>query len=137
MQNIELSRLRVLCVDDQENMLKLLRTLLAAGGMRDVTTLADGEEALRLVAGGRCDVAISDLQMQPLDGLAFTRKLRAHPDPAIARTPVLLLTGHADPERVTAAKRVGVDDFLIKPISVADLQMRIRRAVTHCRAAAG
>lgn len=133
----DLHALRIVCIDDQENMLKLLRTLLAAGGMRDVATYADPEAALTTIGAGRCDVAICDLQMQPLDGLELTRRVRANADAAIARIPILLLTGHADPERVTAAKRAGVDDFLVKPISVADLKLRIGRAIAHARSAIG
>jgi CheY-like chemotaxis protein len=136
MSRSALADLRIVCVDDHENMLKLLRTLLSAGGMRDVTVFTEARTALAHLAAGRSDLVVCDLQMKPMDGLEFTRRLRASDSPAVARLPVLLLTGHADPERVNAAKDAGVDDFLVKPISVGDLKTRIARVCDRRRSVA-
>jgi CheY-like chemotaxis protein len=125
----------IVCLDDQDNMLRLLRTLLAAGGMRNVETFADAGDALRHLEAWPCDVAICDLQMKPLDGLGFTRRLRAHDSARLQALPVILLTGHAEPERVRAARDAGVDDVLVKPISVGELQARISRVLSRRRAA--
>src|SRR5438128_8315099 len=100
---------RVLVVDDDPNMLSMLRRLLGFEGYT-VSTAPDGESALRLAATERPDVVVLDVMLPGIDGLQVCRGVRSR-----TGVPVLLLTARsAVPDRV-AGLDAGADDYLPKP----------------------
>ncbi|KZB86074.1 response regulator [Amycolatopsis regifaucium] len=105
---------RVLIVDDQALFREALATLLEVQPEIEVVgEAADGEQAIRLCAELRPDVALMDLRMPVLDGIAATTRLRAeHPD-----VQVLALTTFDDDEDVFAALRAGAVGYLLKDVS--------------------
>ncbi|ANN17971.1 DNA-binding response regulator [Amycolatopsis orientalis] len=105
---------RVLIVDDQALFREALATLLEVqSGIEVVGEAADGEQAVRLCAELRPDVALMDLRMPVLDGIAATRRLRAE-QPGVR---VLALTTFDDDEDVFAALRAGAVGYLLKDVS--------------------
>ncbi|WP_037311670.1 response regulator transcription factor [Amycolatopsis orientalis] len=105
---------RVLIVDDQALFREALATLLEVQpGIEVVGEAADGEQAVRLCADLRPDVALMDLRMPVLDGIAATRRLRAE-QPGVR---VLALTTFDDDEDVFAALRAGAVGYLLKDVS--------------------
>ena len=99
----------VLVVDDKENMLKLFSRIL--GDAYAVTTAADGERALGLLASREFDVVVTDIQMPGADGFAVLREVKRR-WPA---TEVVLVTAYASIPKAVEAMREGVLDFLEKP----------------------
>ncbi|RSM55995.1 DNA-binding response regulator [Amycolatopsis sp. WAC 01376] len=109
---------RVLIVDDQALFREALATLLEVQpGIEVVGEAADGEQAVRLCAELRPDVALMDLRMPVLDGIAATARLRAE-QPGVR---VLALTTFDDDEDVFAALRAGAVGYLLKDVSSTQL----------------
>lgn len=120
--------LEVLVVDDHEFMRSILSTLLRAFGFLSIRVAENGEQALRALAEKPADIVITDLKMPQLDGVEFTRRLRAEVTRA-AFTPVVLVTGHASAQRVAAARDAGVNEFVVKPLTGRLLARRLRRLI--------
>lgn len=110
-------RARVLCVDDNPDLLALLQRHLKAD--YEVLTASDGESALAMLqAGPRFDVIISDLLMPGLYGVTFLNQARR----ISPETPSIILTGRDDPiTRATARKSTGAEWLLFKPYEKSDL----------------
>lgn len=128
-----ISDIHVLVVDDNRQMRFLLRCLLRAGGVHDVTEAANATEAFEILSGRPVDLVIVDWMMQPMDGLAFTRLMRWSPESANPYVPLLMLTAHTETSRVTAARDAGVSGFIKKPISARVLFDRITSSLTDTR----
>ncbi len=118
----------VLVVEDHEDTRSLLKTMLEMRGYR-VATAEDGEEGVTLARKERPRLVIMDATLPRLDGLAATRRIRT--DPALARVPVVFLSGHAQPDFREAALGAGGTDFLVKPVALEDLASVLEK---HMRA---
>jgi len=125
------SRERVLVVDDDPPLRRMLERTLAAEGF-EVTLAADGGAALVAAERSAPDLIVLDVAMPVLDGLAVCRRLR---DKGLS-TPILMLTARdAVPDRV-AGLEAGADDYLVKPFAIQELVARLR-ALTRRRDHAG
>jgi two-component system chemotaxis response regulator CheY len=124
--------IEILVVDDHESMRTIVSALLRAFGFQRIREAESGEAALRLLAELPADLVIVDLKMPGMDGVDFTRRLRAAPDRR-AYIPVLMMTGHATPARVVAARDAGVNEFLVKPMTGRILADRLRRIIDEDR----
>jgi len=128
-----ISDIHVLVVDDNRQMRFLLRCLLRAGGVQDVTEANDAEEAFEVLRGRPVDLIIVDWMMQPINGLEFTRMIRWNADSPNPYAPLLMLTAHTEASRVAAARDAGVTGFVKKPISARVLFERVTNALTDTR----
>jgi CheY-like chemotaxis protein len=120
--------LRILLAEDDEFSAQLMDKLLGRRGHR-VRLASNGREALALAGQGSFDLMLLDMHMPELDGLEVVRRVRERERVAGGHLPVIALTARSrkeDRERCLAA---GVDDFLTKPVSVADLLAAIDRVV--------
>jgi two-component system chemotaxis response regulator CheY len=117
------SALHVLVVDDQQTMRSLVRNSLQQLGVREIREAADGEAGLREVVTKPVHLVISDFNMPNLDGLGLLRAIRAHPP--IKSTAFIMLTGRADRELVQRAVQFGVNNYLVKPFTVAQLKEKL------------
>lgn len=115
--------LRVLIVDDQQSMRLLIRSSLQQLGFKTFEEAPDGEEGLRKLVAEPADLVISDFNMPKLDGLGFLRAIRMYPP--TAKTAYIMLTGRADKDLVQRAVQFGVNNYLVKPFSVAMLKEKI------------
>ena len=115
--------IHTLIVDDQASMRALIRTSLQQLGFREFREAADGEIGLRAMLSGPSHLIISDFNMPNLDGLGLLRAVRAHPP--IAGTAFIMLTGRADKELVQRAVQFGVNNYLVKPFTVAQLKEKV------------
>ena len=123
--------LRILIVDDEPRILLLMKGLLKANGY-EVETAKDGAAALDAVKAGGIDIVITDLRMQPMDGMALFREVRAtSPD-----IPVILLTAYASVETAIDAMKCGIFDYLTKPFKVEDMLACLKRAEDKIRRSA-
>jgi len=126
--------LKILLVDDNHHMRVLLTEILRAIGVKHAFEAADGAEALQMMRAYPIDIVMTDLAMQPLDGIDFVRLLRNSPDSPNPMVPVIMITGHSTLRRVAEARDVGVTEFLSKPVTARGVIERISRVVDHPRA---
>ncbi|MFI4973492.1 MAG: response regulator [Caulobacterales bacterium] len=125
--------LKILLVDDNQHMRVLLTEILRAIGVRQAFDAADGAEALQLLRHQPIDIVMTDLAMQPLDGIDFVRLIRNSPDSPNPMIPVIMVTGHSTMRRVGEARDVGVTEFLSKPVTARGVIDRISMVVEHPR----
>ena len=121
---------RIVVADDEPRLLELLEIVLA-GVASQVITAGDGEAAWRAIRTHRPDVAVLDADMPGIPGLDVARLVRA--EPSLARTKLLLITGHAG--IAAAAAAAGVDRSLAKPFTPADLSRTVRELLDDTDAA--
>ena len=120
-----LSNLGILVADDNPYTRKLLRMMLVNLGTKTVYEAADGVSAVDLVRTADPDVMILDWEMPVLSGAQVARIVRSpgvFPKPNL---PIIMLTAHGQRARVTTALKLGVNEFLVKPISPKALQDRL------------
>jgi two-component system chemotaxis response regulator CheY len=115
--------IQTLIVDDQQTMRSLVRNGLHQLGMTATREAIDGEAALREVVAHPVHLIISDFNMPKLDGLGLLRAVRAYP--ATRTVAFIMLTGRADRELVQRASQFGVNNFLVKPFTIATLREKI------------
>ena len=117
------STLRILVVDDQLSMRALVRNGLQQLGFADICEAGDGEEGLRIAVSRSPHLVLTDFNMPKLDGLGLLRAIRAHPP--TKSMAVIMLTGRADRELVQRAVQFGINNYLVKPFTVATLKQKI------------
>jgi two-component system chemotaxis response regulator CheY len=126
-------RLKILLVDDNHYMRVLLGEILRAIGVLEIFEANDGAEALQTMRQNTVDIVMTDLSMQPLDGIDFVRLLRNSPDSPNPMVPVIMITGHSTMQRVAEARDAGVNEFLAKPLTARGVIERIGQVVEHPR----
>jgi two-component system, chemotaxis family, chemotaxis protein CheY len=127
-------QLDVLVVDDNPFMRKIVRSLLVNIGVKSVTEASDGIEGLDAIRTTAPDVVILDWEMPLLNGPEFVRIVRSpgvFPTPDI---PIIMLSGHGEKWRVIEAVRLGVNEFLCKPVSTKALLERLISIIAKPRA---
>ena len=113
----------ILIVDDYATMVRIIRNLLGQIGFEDVDDASDGSGALTKMRAKQYGLVISDWNMEPMTGYDLLREVRA--DPAIAGTPFIMVTAESKTENVIAAKKAGVNNYIIKPFNAQTLQHKI------------
>jgi CheY-like chemotaxis protein len=115
---------RILLVEDDNLTVSLIKDRLQRAGY-GVDHQGDGVEALAAAAASRYDVIVVDVKMPRLDGFSVVAKLRA--SELHAKTPILMLTALGGSQDVVRGFDLGVDDYMRKPFSPAELVARIER----------
>ena len=133
MARLRFDLLKILLVDDNQDMRVLLTEILRAIGVKLIFEAADGAQALQMLRGNPIDIVMTDLAMEPLDGIDFVRLLRNSQDSPNPMVPVIMITGHSTMRRVGEARDVGVTEFLSKPVTARGVIERITRVVDHPR----
>lgn len=129
-----LSGLHVVIADDNENMRRIITAMLKGAGVRKIYPCSNGYEAILAVSRYSVDIAVVDLNMQPVDGLEFTRFMRASPLSTNPYLPIILMTGNADRQRVLKARDVGVHEVMVKPVTPKALLGRFQSVLGKPRA---
>lgn len=114
---------KVLVVDDEPQIVRALRINLAARGY-DVSTAANGQEALRVAASVHPDVVVLDLGLPDIDGAVVIEGLRGW-----TSVPIIVLSARTDSGDKVAALDAGADDYVTKPFGMDELLARLRAAV--------
>jgi two-component system, chemotaxis family, chemotaxis protein CheY len=133
MVHINFNKLRFLIVDDNLHMRRILRTLLHGFGARDITEAEDGAGGFEAFTQGNPDIIFIDWAMPIFDGLELIQMIRQPGANANPFVPIIMLTGHTERTRVTAARDAGITEFLAKPISAKRLYQRVFSIVAHPR----
>lgn len=133
MPDYNFENLCVLVVDDNRHMRTLLRDLLRSLGVGTVIEANDGMSGFQKLKQAAPDIIVTDLLMQPIDGLQFARMVRNEnrsPQPFV---PIIMVTGFADKLRVTEARDAGVTEFLAKPVTTEAMYARLESIIEKPR----
>jgi DNA-binding NtrC family response regulator len=120
----DLEKIRVLIVDDQQEMRSMIKGMLMDMGITQTFEASDGKEALSFsdAALDMVDVVICDWNMPKLSGVEFLRQMRS----VSPEMPFLMITGRSDVDSVAEAKASGVTAYIRKPFSPAQLETKLR-----------
>ena len=132
-KKIDFDQMSFLIVDDNSHMRRLVRSLLHGFGSRQVFEAEDGAGGLEAVETYGPDIMITDWAMPIFDGLELVQMIRNPDSCRNAYIPIIMLTGHAEKQRVIQARDMGVTEFLAKPISAKALYDRIYNIVMNPR----
>lgn len=128
---LDLTRLRVLLVDDNAALRGALRVSLHAFGCAQVLEADAVDRALDVLASKSVDLVVTDWKMSPRDGLDFVRTLRRPAGSPAPFVPVIMLSAYSDRQRIAEATAAGVDAFLVKPFTAASLAQTLIETLTR------
>ncbi len=133
MSGYRFDRLKILVVDDNQHMRKLVTAILRAFGTIQIYESSEGEHAWKLLRENNPDIVILDWMMEGMTGIDLAKMIRtsaASPNPYI---PIIMLTGRSDLESVQQARDAGVNEFLAKPVSVKAILSRLTAVIEQPR----
>ena len=113
----------ILVVDDYNTMIRIIRNLLRQLGFEDIDDAADGASALSKMRGRRYGLVISDWNMEPMTGYDLLKEIRG--DPNLAGIPFIMVTAESKTDNVIAAKKAGVNNYIVKPFNAQTLKSKI------------
>jgi diguanylate cyclase (GGDEF)-like protein len=119
---------RVLVVDDDRNLRKIISTNLELAGFA-VETASDGAEALSMIENLQPDIVLLDLMMPYMDGYEVAKRIRNHQNPSIANVPIIILTAKGETEDKLRGFEAGADDYITKPFGPQELLARVRAKI--------
>lgn len=117
--------LRILVLEDEGYIRQIICRLLRQIGFRLINEAGNGIDGLREIMRVRPQLILCDIHMEPMDGIAFLRKLRGLGHDPLSQVPVIFLTADKARDTVVAAKELRVDGYLAKPVSMKTLKDRI------------
>jgi CheY-like chemotaxis protein len=132
-KHLDLASLSALVIDDQPFFRTLLVEVLRSIGVTSIAVADDGITGLRAFEEHKPDVVITDWLMPNLDGVALTKKIRAHPLEARKQTPIILVTAANQRSKIEFARSSGIDEFILKPISAKAIADRLREVMERPR----
>ncbi len=113
----------VLVVDDYSTMVRIIRNLLKQLGFVEIDETNDGHAALAKMRERKYGLVISDWNMEPMTGYDLLQQVRGDED--LAETPFIMITAESKTENVIAAKKAGVNNYIVKPFNAATLKTKI------------
>ena len=131
MKEVDKGSLKILVIDDEPFMRQMIVRLLEDLDFENITEAANGVEGLQKVIemGQELGLVICDLEMPSMNGFDFVRLLRALPESSHAGVPVLIVSGQSQEENVRAITELGINGFLVKPVTSRELAERIPAAI--------
>lgn len=113
----------ILIIDDYKTMLRIIRNLLKQLGFDNVDEAADGSAALAKMRTRQYGLVISDWNMEPMTGYQLLQEVRA--DETLKATPFIMITAESKTDNVIAAKKAGVNNYIVKPFNAATLKTKM------------
>lgn len=113
----------ILVVDDYNTMIRIIRNLLKQLGFEDIDDASDGSAAFAKMKEKRYGLVISDWNMEPMTGYELLKEVRA--DSTLGKTPFIMVTAESKTENVIAAKKAGVNNYIVKPFNAQTLKAKI------------
>ena len=133
MSEYNFDRLRVLVVDDNAHMRKLVTTILQAFGISLIAEAESADRAWQSLRASNPDVIVLDWVMEGMSGVELVRSIRATPQAPNPFVPVIMLSGHTSLEHVRQARDAGVNEFIAKPVSVRTMMSRLVAVIENPR----
>lgn len=119
--------MNVLVVDDYKSMVRIVRGMLNQLGFVNVDDAPDGAAAMALLKEKNYGLVLSDWNMQPVTGLELLKQVRA--EEKTRGTPFVMVTAEAKVENVIAARQAGVNNYVIKPFTLAVLKQKLTSVI--------
>lgn len=119
--------MNVLIVDDYKTMLRIIRNLLKQLGFDNVDEAIDGSDALGKLRGKSYGLIISDWNMEPMTGYELLKEVRS--DAQLKATPFIMVTAESKTDNVVAAKKAGVNNYIVKPFNAATLKTKMAAVI--------
>jgi two-component system chemotaxis response regulator CheY len=129
----QFDRLKVLVVDDNAHMRKLVITILQAFGVSQIFEADNGEHAWASLREHNPDVCVLDWMMEGMSGVDLALKIRTDPQTPNPFVPMIRLTGHTHIDRVRQARDAGINEFIAKPVSVKTVMQRLQSVIENPR----
>lgn len=120
-----LAKLKILVVDDNTHMIKIVKTILRGFDVKDLFDATDAAGAIDIIRGTSIDLVITDLAMNPMNGCELTRWIRTDLDSPNTFTPIIMLTAYAERSKVEAARDAGITEFCAKPVTASELYRKV------------
>ncbi len=117
-------KMPILIVDDYKTMLRIIRNLLKQLGFDNVDEATDGTDALAKMRVKNYGLVISDWNMEPMTGYELLKEVRA--DKHLKEVPFIMVTAESKTDNVIAAKKAGVNNYIVKPFNAATLKGKIQ-----------
>jgi len=114
----------VLVVDDYQTMIRIIRNLLNQLGFKNIEEAKDGKQALEKLNAGKFGLVISDWNMEPMTGYELLQQVRA--SEKLKATPFIMVTAESKTENVIAAKKAGVNNYIVKPFNAETLKGKLK-----------
>ena len=133
MSTASLSKLKVLIVDDNQNMRILLRSLLCVIGVKNIIDASDGDKGFKVFQEHAFDIVLCDIRMEPADGFSLLEKIRTDIKSRNPYIPFIFLSGHGEAIYVKKARDLGMNEFMVKPVTLDTLQQKIESALNNPR----
>ena len=133
MSGYRFDKLKILVVDDNVHMRKLIVTILQAFGTTQIYEADGGERAWKLLREINPDVCVLDWMMEGTSGLDVVRMIRTDPASPNPFLPVILLTGYTQLVQVREARDAGINEFIAKPVSVKTMMQRLQAVIESPR----
>jgi two-component system chemotaxis response regulator CheY len=133
MNGYRFDRLKIMVVDDNVHMRKLVVTIVQAFGATQVVEAVDGDQAWKLMRESNPDVIFLDWVMEGISGIEFANMVRTSPQSPNPFVPIIMLTGYTRVDHVRQARDAGVNEFLAKPVSVKVILSRLISVIEHPR----
>lgn len=130
---VRMSDQRVMLVDDNVGIRRLVKSLLFALGARDIVECSDGSEAFDNLLTRPADLILTAWDMEPTSGIELTSALRREADSPCPEANIIMVSGRTQKEEVLAARDAGITEFLAKPISVKSLYTRVMSVLQYPR----
>ena len=113
----------ILVVDDYRTMVRIIQNLLKQLGFNNLDEASNGEEALAKLKKTKFGLVISDWNMEPVTGYELLQRVRADDD--LKDLPFIMVTAESKTENVIAAKKAGVNNYIVKPFNAATLKTKM------------
>ena len=117
----------ILIVDDYKTMLRIVRNLLKQLGFDNVDEATDGAQALEKLRTKNYGLVISDWNMEPMTGYELLKEVRA--DSQLKSLPFIMVTAESKTDNVVAAKKAGVNNYIVKPFNAATLKTKLSAVI--------
>lgn len=116
--------MEILIVDDYKTMLRIIRNLLKQLGFNNVDEATDGADALGKMRAKNYGMVISDWNMEPMTGYELLKEIRS--DEQLKGVPFIMVTAESKTDNVIAAKKAGVNNYIVKPFNAATLKGKMQ-----------
>jgi len=117
----------LLIVDDYKTMLRIVRNLLKQLGFDNVDEATDGAQALEKLRSKNYGLVISDWNMEPMTGYELLKEVRA--DSQLKALPFIMVTAESKTDNVIAAKKAGVNNYIVKPFNAETLKTKLNAVI--------
>ena len=129
MAGLDFSRLRILIVDDNTFSRRIASFALRALNIHGVSEAESAESGYAALQSSAPDLILADWVMQPIDGLAFTKRVRADKAGGFRYVPIIMVSGFSEIWRVREARDAGANEYIVKPFSAKILYTKLKTLI--------